>query len=144
VPTANAAAPPVDSSGFSARVLDLTNAERSKAGLLPLAPNLQLQDAAQSYSEVLASTGCFAHTCGPVPDMIDRDRQAGYSTWTLLGENIATGYTTPEAVVAGWMASPEHRANMLSPDYSDLGVGVTRGTGPSGVWAQEFGSRNVG
>jgi uncharacterized protein YkwD len=143
LPADTAAAAPVDSSGFVTRVLDLANAQRMSAGLAPLKPNRQLQGAAQSYSEVLASSGCFAHTCGPVPDFADRDRQAGYSGWTSLGENIASGYSTPEAVVTGWMASPEHRANILSSDYSELGVGVTPGGGQFGVcWTLEFGSRN--
>ena len=122
------------------RVLDLTNAERTRAGLQPLTSNPQLQEVAQSYSEVLASSGCFAHTCGTVHDLADRDREAGYSGWTSLGENIASGYPTPEAVVAGWMASPVHRANVLSPDYTELGIGLT--SIGSTYWTQEFGARN--
>src|SRR5215467_9966248 len=144
IPSADpVAAAQIDNSGFAARVLDLTNAERIKAGLSPLTSNPQLQSAAQSYSEVLASSSCFAHTCGPVPDFADRDRQVGYSGWTSLAENIASGYPTPETVVAGWMASPIHRANILSPDYREIGVGVTREEGQFDVrWTQEFGSRN--
>jgi uncharacterized protein YkwD len=123
-------------------VLGLTNAERSRAGLSPLTSDAQLQQAAQSYSEALTSGVCFAHTCGPVPDLADRDQQAGYSGWTSLAENIASGYPTPEAVVAGWMASPEHRANILSPDYTELGVGVALKEGQFGVCWTQFGSRN--
>ena len=63
-------------SAFTARVLELTNAERQKAGLAPLSPNAQLTNAAQSYSQVLASSGCFQHTCGPVPNFAERDGQA--------------------------------------------------------------------
>ena len=136
-------AAPADSSGFAASVLDLTNIERTRAGLSPLTPSPQLQEAAQSYSQVLASSGCFGHTCGPLSDLADRDGQAGYSGWTSLGENIASGYPTPEAVVAGWMASPGHRANILSPAYTELGVGVARGVGQVDVyWTQEFGARS--
>ena len=137
-----AAAAPQDGVGFAARVLDLTNAERQKAGLAPLAANAQLANAAQAYSEVLASTGCFEHTCGPVPDFAERDVQAGYTGWTAIGENIAAGYPSPEAVVAGWMASPGHRANILSPRFTELGVGVVTGGGKLGTyWTQEFGTR---
>src|SRR5437660_1560261 len=101
------AAAPLDNTGdYIARVVDLTNQEREKAGLEPLNASAELQDAAQGYSEVLASSGCFEHTCGPVPNFADRDGQAGYTGWTALGENIAAGYDTPEDVVAGWMASP--------------------------------------
>jgi uncharacterized protein YkwD len=136
-------AAPSDSREFATGVLELTNAERTRAGLSPLTSNPQLQEAARSYSEVLALSGCFGHTCGPLPDIAERDRRAGYTGWTSLGENIASGYPNPEAVVAGWMASPMHRANILSPDYTEIGVSVSRNEGQSGVnWTQEFGSRN--
>jgi uncharacterized protein YkwD len=131
-----------DPSVFTARVLDLTNAERQKMGLPPLAVSPELQQAAQSYSQVLASTGCFGHGCGPVPDFAERDGQAGYTGWTALGENIAAGYATPEAVVAGWMASPGHRDNILSASFTEIGIGVGNGGGPYGMyWTQEFGAR---
>jgi uncharacterized protein YkwD len=137
-----AAAAPQDSASFAARVLELTNIERQNAGLAPLAMNSQLTDAAQNYSEVLASTGCFEHTCGPVPNFVDRDVQAGYTGWTALGENIAAGFTTPEAVVAGWMASPGHRANILSPKFTEIGIGLVTASDQFGTyWAQEFGTR---
>ena len=78
-----AAAAPQDDAGFMARVLDLTNAERQKAGLPPLALNAQLGNAAQSYSQVLAATGCFEHTCGPVPHFVDRAGQSGDTGWSI-------------------------------------------------------------
>jgi uncharacterized protein YkwD len=124
------------------RVLELTNAERHTAGLTPLVLSQELNDAAHSYSQVLASSGCFAHTCGPEPNFGDRLGQAGYSGWTAIAENIAAGYSTPEAVVAGWMSSPGHRANILSPTYTEMGIGVARGGGRFGTyWTQEFGTR---
>ena len=133
-------------SGPAARVLELTNIERQNAGLSPLASSPQLGQAAQAYSQVLASGGCFAHTCGPVPDMAQRIEQAGYTGWTAVGENIAAGYQTPEAVVAGWMASPGHRANILNPQYTEIGIGlVTNGKMPYGTyWTQDFGTRPGG
>jgi uncharacterized protein YkwD len=77
-----------------------------------------------------------------VPYFVDRDLQAGYANWTWVGENIAAGYPTPEAVVSGWMSSPEHRDNILSPDYTEIGVGVANGSGQFGTcWAEEFGAR---
>ena len=104
--------------------------------------NASLADSAQGYSRVLASTGCFAHTCGPVPDFADRDENAGYDRWSSIGENLAAGYPTPEAVVAGWMASPGHRANILSPNFSEIGIGLADGLAPYGTyWTQEFGAR---
>lgn len=136
-----AGATPDNAPAQTARVLELTNAERARAGLPPLALNNQLSQAAQAYSDVLASDGCFAHTCGPVPEMTQRDAQAGYTGWTSVGENIAAGYPSPEAVVSGWMASPGHRANILNPDYRELGVGLASGGKYGAYWTQEFGAR---
>ena len=136
-----AASAPDNADPQTARVLDLTNAERSRAGVPPLTLSPQLNHVAQSYSEVLAADGCFAHTCGPVPDMAQRDAQAGYDGWTAIGENIAAGYSSPEAVVAGWMASPGHRANILNPDYREIGIGLAAGGTYGAYWTQEFGAR---
>src|SRR5438132_14356473 len=124
-----AAAAPQDEAGFTTRVLELTNAERQKAGLAPLAFNAELGAAAQRYSQVLATSGCFEHTCGPVPNFADRDAQAGYTGWNAIGENIAAGYPTSEAVVSGWMASPGHRANILSSRFTEIGIGLVSGGG---------------
>jgi uncharacterized protein YkwD len=127
-----------------ARVLDLTNSERDKAGLAPLNLSDQLQAAAQSYTVVLASGDCFAHTCGPMPNFADRDAVAGYDGWWSIGENLAGGYSSPDEVMAGWMASPGHRANILSVTFTEIGIGVTRGGGRFGMyWAEEFGARDA-
>jgi uncharacterized protein YkwD len=136
------AAPNEAGDSMVARVLDLTNAQRRQAGLGPLSLSTQLSEAAQKYSQVLASSGCFEHTCGPVPNFVDRIGQSGYGGWTSLGENIAAGYPTPEAVVGGWMASPGHRENILSPSYSEVGIGLVSGMGQLGTyWTEEFGTR---
>jgi uncharacterized protein YkwD len=119
--------------------VDLVNAERQKAGLAPLVVEPHLSQAAQRYVELMASSGCFAHTCGPLPELPQRVEAAGYTSWLRLGENIAGGQKTPEEVVAGWMGSPGHRENILNPDYTQIGVGQARG-GPYGVyWGQVFG-----
>jgi len=125
-----------------ARVLELTNLERQKVGAEPLVLSAELSFAAQSYSVVLATSGCFEHTCGPVPEMSDRIVQSGYLGWTALAENIAFGYPTPEAVVAGWMGSPGHRENLLSVSYHEIGIGVASdGTRNGTFWTQDFGTR---
>jgi uncharacterized protein YkwD len=123
------------------RVLQLVNGARAQAGLAPLANNAALTSAAQSYSALMASTGCFGHTCGPVPDFSQRVTQAGYTGWTTLGENVAAGAATADEVFNTWMNSPGHRANILNASYRDSGVGMATG-GPYGIyWTQEFGAR---
>ena len=140
-PPSGAAAEPVAArEAFTARVVELTNAERARAGLAPLMINPNLVGAAQGYAEVLASGDCFAHTCGPVPELERRIEQAGYTAWIALGENIASGYPSPEQVVATWMASAGHRANILNPDFAEVGVGLAPGGRHGGIsWVQAFG-----
>jgi uncharacterized protein YkwD len=136
-----AAAAGEDPAADLAREVELTNAARQQAGLEPLTLSPQLSAAAQSYTQVLASGACFDHTCGELPNFADRIGQAGYTGWTALAENIAAGYPSPEAVVAGWLASPGHRANILSPWYTEIGVGVVSGGRYGAYWTQDFGSR---
>jgi len=119
--------------------MELTNLERQKAGLPTLAANAQLTKAAQDYAAVLAGGTCFSHRCGST--MTERIQAAGYTNWSSIGENIAAGQATPEAVVASWMASPDHRANILSANYREIGVGFVRGGAYSYYWVQEFGAR---
>ena len=95
--------------------------------------------AAQVYAEALAPGGCFAHDCPPVPSQRDRIAQAGYGGWQRIGENIAAGDRTAESVVAGWLDSPGHRANILKPEYREIGVGVATGEGKYRIyWVQVF------
>jgi uncharacterized protein YkwD len=140
-----AAAEQPSSSDLLAQVLALTNAERQVAGLEPLVANPDLAQAAQSYANVLASGDCFNHTCGSQPALSDRINATGYTNWNALGENIAGGYVTPEQVVAGWMASPGHRANILNSHYTEIGLGYAVGGGQFSIyWTQEFGSQRRG
>lgn len=146
-PASAATTTTVDTATFTARVVQLTNAERAKAGLAPLTVNANLTSAAQSYSGVLAQDACFAHTCGSQPDLGKRLQAAGYTfigyrSWTY-GENIAAGYSTPDAVVAAWMASAGHRANILNANFKDIGVGLVYRSGSryGYYWVQDFGAR---
>jgi uncharacterized protein YkwD len=130
-----------DSAPAIVAVVSLTNLERTRAGVAPLVENPALDAAAQSYAQVLAATSCFSHSCGPIPAVEVRIERAGYGSWSALAENIAAGYPTPERVVAGWMGSADHRANMLSGDLTEIGVGVVFGAGRlGGYWVQDFGT----
>jgi uncharacterized protein YkwD len=143
------AQPPNGSIDFSPDVtarqqaIALVNNERAKRNLAPLTENSTLDASAQSYAEVLTDDGCFNHSCGPVSDFTTRDTQAGYGPWAWLGENIAAGQSTPEAVVAAWMESPIHRDNILRPEFTEVGLGVAHGGLHGTYWAQEFGAPPV-
>ena len=91
LPPVPVAAAEADHTADLARELELTNAARQAAGLVPLALSPQLSDAAQNYRQVLASGTCFEHSCGAVPNFADRIGQAGYAGWSAIAENIAAG-----------------------------------------------------
>ncbi len=139
--SATTLAPASQIDAFSQRVFQLTNAERTKRGLRPLRLNAKLNNSANWFAQDMANhqVQTLSHI-----DSLGRDPGArlhafGYR-WTAYGENIARGYTSPEAVVAAWMASPGHRANILNPRYTAIGVGHAVGGGQD-YWVQDFGRR---
>jgi uncharacterized protein YkwD len=112
-----------------AATLCLINQQRAKNGLAPLKDNGRLDSAAAQHSEDMVQNNYFDHT-GPSGETFDsRIMTSGYvpGGWDyMLGENIAAGtlgLATPAAIVAAWMSSPEHRANILA-DFRDSGIGV--------------------
>ena len=131
------------------KAIHLTNIERAAAGLPPLKENAALSQAARSHSLTMAEGDFFDHTdpvAGSTPG--DRARAAGYA-WNLVGENIGLGYETATDVVIGWMASPQHRENILKSEFREIGVGFVQGPGPSSgcqnapcqfYWTQVFGT----
>ncbi|MEV7422365.1 MULTISPECIES: CAP domain-containing protein [unclassified Streptomyces] len=122
----------------AAEIVVLTNAERTAAGLRPLAGDARLAVAAQDHCADMAARAFYAHTSPEGLQPWDRAAAAG-AAHRGIGENIACGQRTAREVVRGWMDSPGHRANILKPDFTHLGTGFAGG-GPSGTyWAQVFG-----
>ena len=120
------ASPPVvagESAAFVSRVVDLINAARRQEGLEPLSSASSLMDAAQRQALAMAEADSLNHTDPDGSTMEGRVQAAGYAGWTALGEVVAAGLSGPEAVVAYWLASPEHRARLLDPAYQELGAG---------------------
>ncbi|MCX4242298.1 CAP domain-containing protein [Paraliomyxa miuraensis] len=107
----------------------------------PLAMESRLRCAARVHSLDMIQRGFFDHVNPDGLDPFDRIELAGYS-FRASGENIAAGQTTPQEVVDGWLLSPGHCANILSPDYTEIGVGyVFTQTDPLGhYWTQTFGT----
>ncbi len=130
---------------FEQCVFDLTNEERIKAGLTPLTYNPLLEYSAENHSLNMAWQDFFSHTGIDGSTMAQRITAAGYQ-FSSAAENIAAGYTTPEQVVSGWMNSPGHRANILNPNLTEIGVGYYCLETDSGTlnynhyWTQNFGT----
>lgn len=132
--------------------LCLLNVERKRHGLRPFVANSRLSRAARRHSADMASRNYFDHNTLGGGDFLGRIRRAGYLSgarrWTA-GENIAWGSgvsSTPAAIHRSWMTSPGHRANILSPAFREIGVGIVHGTPLRGgrggaTYTTNFGAR---
>jgi len=133
--------------------LCLVNRERVASGRGALRSNGRLDQAAQSHTESMAFGNYFEHI-GPRGDTpLTRMSASGYIYSSKLGyaiaENIAWGTLsqgTPRAIVAAWMASAGHRANILDSRFRDTGIGVSPHVPsssahgqPGGIYTQDFG-----
>lgn len=121
----SAAAPALTDPSFAEQVVALVNVERWNNGQLPpLKGNDLLQTAAQTHSDNMAIRDFFAH-CDLDTNTSPWNRivAAGYNNYSAAAENIAAGYTDPEAAMAGWMNSTYHRDNILSSNFREIGVG---------------------
>lgn len=103
-------------------VIRLINKERAAHRLKPLKPARRLMAAAQFHARYMATNDCYEHVCPGGPELIDRLQKAGYVSFRA-SENIHASPRTPRAVVAGWMNSPPHRANILDARVRHIGVG---------------------
>ncbi|MBL1108920.1 TerD family protein [Streptomyces sp. 5-8] len=122
----------------AAEVLALTNTERGRAGLPPLAADPLLTAAAQAHSADMVARDFYAHTAPDGSEPWDRAAAAGARRRTI-GENIACGQRSAAEVVTDWMNSPGHRANILKRDFTHLGVGFAGGGRAGTYWTQLFG-----
>ena len=123
------------------QIVTLTNAQRVQNGLAPLSVNTQLTQAADIQSDNMARLEIMSHTLPgtATPDLASRAAAVNYQ-YSSLGENIAWNYADADAVVAGWMASPGHRANILNPNFTETGVSVALSANGQPYYTQEFGS----
>ncbi len=125
----------------SLQVLDLVNEKRCKAGLVPLALNTSLTNAAQTHSNRMIQMNFFAHDDpynGTSP--WDRIASAGYTGGTLA-ENIAAGQTTAENVFNTWWRSSGHKRNIMNRNFREMGLGYAQGGTYGHYWTQTFGTR---
>jgi uncharacterized protein YkwD len=114
--------------------LCLLNAERTRRGLRRLRDEPALRRSAQAYAADMARRDFFSHTSPDGGDLLDRLRRPrryldGARSWRV-GENLAWGAeadATPRRIVAAWMASPGHRANVLAAGFRESGLGVALG-----------------
>jgi uncharacterized protein YkwD len=133
--------------------LCLVNHERARHDEPPLSVNAQLAQAAQSHSEDMLQGDYFAHVAPSGETPFERVQASGYipnsQVGYTVGENLAWGtlyLASPGSIVAAWIASPEHLANILNSDYRDTAIAVAPAApasladGQAGAtYTQEFG-----
>lgn len=115
---------------YETRLLELVNYERSRRGLRPLRPRACADAYAARWSSYLARNEVFRHQ-----SLAPMLRSCGARQ---VGENIGNGSVSADAMMKVWMASAMHRANILNPRFSYVGLGATRSS--SGRWyaVQDF------
>jgi uncharacterized protein YkwD len=118
-PTTGAAAP---AGPGGARMLALLNGARVRAGLAPLAADPELEAVARGHSEDMARSHFIGHVSPTTGSPEDRIRRAGVAV-TAGGENVSRA-GSPEAAHQDLMSSPAHRANMLSPIFTHVGIAI--------------------
>jgi uncharacterized protein YkwD len=136
-----------------AAILCLVNQERARDNELPLQLDAQLEQAAQGHSDDMVGEDYFNHVAPNGETPLERVQATGYipnpQDGYTIGENIAWGtlyLATPSAIVAAWIASPEHLANILDGAYRDTAIGVAAAVPPAfangqagAIYTQEFG-----
>ena len=133
--------------------LCLLNVQRTGAGLAPLSEQAQLDQASMAYSQLMVKESFFAHVAPDGKQLTDRLTDAGYlglpGSW-VVGENIAWGESylaTPREIMKAWMNSAGHKANILSADYREVGLGIATGvptsTNGGATYTTDFGSRST-
>lgn len=124
--------PSEDKASFASQVVTLVNKERAKAGLPALTVHEKLTGMALDKAKDMNDNKYFDHTSPTYGSPFDMMKKYGIS-YGYAGENIAMGQRTPEEVMNSWMNSDGHRKNILSANFTMIGVGYY-----NGYWVQEF------
>jgi uncharacterized protein YkwD len=121
----------------TAQVLSLLNAERAKVSCPVLTEDSALTAAAQAHSVDMSTRKALTHTDASGADPFTRAQAAG--VLTLRSENVADGQATPDEVVADWMQSAKHKANILDCGVTTAGIGVATSADGTRYWTADFG-----
>ncbi len=119
------------------QVVTMVNSERTKVGLSPLKLNWQLSRVARYKSQDMIDKGYFSHQSPTYGSPFDMIKAFGIK-YMAAGENIAYGQRTATEVMTSWMNSAGHKANILSRNYSEIGVGLAKKSDGTLYWTQQF------
>jgi uncharacterized YkwD family protein/spore coat assembly protein SafA len=122
---------------LEAEVVRLVNIERSKKGLQALKADWEISRVARYKSQDMINKKYFSHTSPTYGSPFKMLETFGIR-FSSAGENIAYGQQTPAAVMKSWMNSSGHKANILSPSYTHIGVGLAKSSSGVCYWTQMF------
>ena len=120
---------------FIQQVVNLVNEERAKEGLAPLTIDTKVQAAAMVRAKECEIN--FSHTRPDGRNFATALKEQNVF-YRSSGENIAYGQQTPEAVMEAWMNSSGHRANIMNPNFTSIGVGYYENANGTDYWCQLF------
>ncbi|KAJ49179.1 putative YkwD family protein/spore coat assembly protein SafA [Clostridium tetanomorphum] len=126
-----------DIKALESEVVRLVNIERSKHGLPALKENWELSRVARYKCTDMINKNYFSHTSPTYGSPFNMMESFGLR-FSAAGENIAMGQRTPVEVVNAWMNSPGHRSNILSPNFTQIGVGLAKNKNGICYWTQMF------
>lgn len=124
-----------EENSFADQVVKLVNEERVKAGLHPVTLNKEVASAARIRAKEIEVS--FSHT-RPNGSSFSSVLTENGIRFNRAGENIAWGQTSPEQVMKAWMNSDGHRANILDPNFTEIGVGHYQNSKGRNYWVQLF------
>jgi uncharacterized protein YkwD len=127
------------------QMLSSVNAERRRRSLPTLAPSTALDRIAQAYADDMLKRSHYGHVDPEGLTVRERAYAGGYDL-RFIAENLASGQSTVDEVMNGWMNSPTHRENILSKIYTEAGFGLAIGQNKRGfqvIWVQIFGRPRV-
>ena len=127
-------------------IVCLTNQVRAGAGLPRVFVSTRLASIARHHSEDMAKRDYFSHVTPEGIDLFGRLARSNYCPCPFRGENLAhgKGRPTPAMIMTVWMNSAVHRANILNPNFREIGVGVAIGTPTAdggGTYTMDLGTR---
>jgi uncharacterized protein YkwD len=141
--------PPLDPAVTAVRVLELVNAARAVArncgegqhfeAAPPVTASPTLAAVALEHSRDMAEHRKLGHPGSDGSAPADRITRSGYA-WRGVGENVASGQQTPDAVVKSWLESPGHCENIMEPRFTEMGVAfaLAPDQNPNIYWTQEL------
>jgi uncharacterized protein YkwD len=150
VPVETCTGETIELTGDEKRTLDLHNQTRADNGLSPFCVHPVLTESARTHSQEMLDEGYFGHESHDGEAMEDRIERFGYTSagyyYWAIGENVGWGtgpLSTPESCFEEWMDSVDHRPNILSESFTEVGIGVRdSGTHDGGkMYTVDFGTR---